>query len=71
MSYTVYVEKVFNLLDNGNLEWEEVVGMCLEYMADRLYERVKEKKYLKKLHNEIIFNSMITVSSKNTDKDVN
>ena len=48
MGYTVYVEKVFNLLDNGNLEWEEVVGMCLEYMADRLYERVKEKKYLKK-----------------------
>ena len=71
MGYTAYVEKVFSLLDNGDLEWEHVVGMCLEYMAYRLYERVKEKKYLKKLDNEIIVNSMLKVSSKNTDKDIN
>ena len=58
MGYTAYVEKVFNLIDNGDLEWEVVVGMCLEYLACILKDRLEQKRYLKRLERKSFMGSI-------------
>jgi hypothetical protein len=46
MSYEAHVEKVINLIDNGDLEWELALVVVLDYISKKLIERVEMKKYL-------------------------
>ncbi len=54
MSAIAYLQKVFNLIDNGDLDWEPVVAICLEFVAQRIMENYKKKQNWKKVELELL-----------------
>ena len=53
-AYIAYLQKVFNLIDNGDLDWEPVVAICLEYVAQRIMKNYKKKQYWEKVEFELL-----------------
>jgi hypothetical protein len=64
-AYIAYLQKVFNLIDNGDLDWEPVVAICLEYVAQRIMENYKKKQHWKKVEFELLMQEALEKTKKN------
>ena len=46
MGYEAYIQKALNVIDNGDVEWEIALAIVFEYLANKLVERAKNKRYI-------------------------
>lgn len=68
-AYIAYLQKVFNLIDNGDLDWEPVVAICLEFVAKVIMKNYKKKQYWKKVELELLMQEALEKAEKtNTHK---